>query len=82
MPQYPAKSENIHWEEALKHDGFSDHTLGIESAVKYGRLKPDAIIEKHIKLEDSKSPDAFFSITTQELATLITRLTSSSDIPG
>lgn len=76
IPEYPANPHDINWEIALKCHGFSDHTLGIESALKYARLKPDCIIEKHVKLEDTNSPDSFFSITTQELAQLITLSTS------
>ncbi len=76
IPDYPANPNDISWTEILKYDGFSDHCVGITEAVKYAKLKPDGIIEKHVKLKDSKGPDAFFSITTQELATLITLSTS------
>jgi len=76
IPEYPANPDDIDWEVALRCDGFSDHTLGIVSALRYAFEKPDSIIEKHVKLEDSKGPDAFFSITTQELAQLITLSTS------
>jgi len=82
IPEYPAFNKDINWNEIIEYDGFSDHTLGIHAARKYARLKPDGILEKHVKLEDSKSPDAHFSITTQELAHLITLVTSSSDIPA
>jgi len=76
ISEYPTNPDDIDWEEILKYDGFSDHTLGIETALKYCKLYPDKILEKHVKLEDSKGPDAFFSITTQELAQLITLSTS------
>ena len=76
IPEYPANPDKIDWEELLECDGFSDHTLGIEMALKYARLRPDSIIEKHVKLDDNLSPDSPFSITTQELATLITLSTS------
>jgi len=82
IPEYPANPNDIDWKEALKCDGFSDHTSGIEMALEYCGMKPNSILEKHVKLKDSKSPDASFSITTQALAYLITALTSSSDIPG
>jgi len=78
ISEYPTNPLEIDWDKAQKCDGFSDHTLGIESALKYAKLKPDGIIEKHVKLVDSKGPDAFFSITTQELAQLITLSTSPS----
>ena len=76
IPEYPANPDKIDWKELLECDGFSDHTLGIEMAQKYARLRPDSIIEKHVKLDDNLSPDSPFSITTQELATLITLSTS------
>ena len=76
IPEYPANPDKIDWKELLECDGFSDHTLGIEMALKYARLRPDSIIEKHVKLDDNLSPDSPFSITTQELATLITLSTS------
>ncbi len=76
IPEYPANPKDINWQDALNCDGFSDHCLGIEQAVQYVKLKPDSIIEKHVKLEDNSSPDSPFSITTQELATLITLSTS------
>jgi N,N'-diacetyllegionaminate synthase len=76
IPEYPADPEEINWEEALQYDGFSDHTLGIEQSVKYCKMNKDGILEKHVKLPDSHSPDSFFSITTQELATLIIESTS------
>jgi len=82
ITEYPANPDDINWDEIVKCAGFSDHTLGIESALRYCELCPDGILEKHVKLKDSQGPDAHFSITTQELATLITRLTISSDIPG
>ena len=82
ISEYPANPDDIEWDIIGIYDGFSDHTLGIESALKFAKLYPDKILEKHIKLKDSQGPDAFFSITTQELATLITRLTSESDILG
>jgi len=82
ISEYPANPDDIEWDIIGIYDGFSDHTLGIESALKFAKLYPNKILEKHVKLEDSKGPDAFFSITTQKLATLITRLTSSSVIPG
>jgi len=74
IPEYPADPKDIDWEELTEYDGFSDHTLGIESALKYAKYCPkNMILEKHVKLKDSKGPDASFSITVQELATLIMR---------
>ena len=76
IPEYPANPDDINWKQASMCDGFSDHTLGIDHALNYAIQNPDKILEKHVKLVDSKGPDAFFSITTQELATLITLSTS------
>jgi len=71
IPEYPAAPSDIDWDKIGHYDGFSDHTPGIETALKYCKKYPDKILEKHVKLPDSKGPDAFFSITTQELAQLI-----------
>jgi len=76
IPEYPADPKEISWERIKRFDGFSDHTLGINSSLMYAKTYPNKIIEKHVKLEDSISPDACFSITTQELAQLITLSTS------
>lgn len=82
ISEYPAYEKDIDWDEIVKYDGFSDHTRSIGASLEYCRLCPNGILEKHIRLKDSKSPDAHFSITTQELAHLITLVTSSSDIPA
>ena len=71
IPEYPADPLLIDWDKIGHYDGFSDHTPGIETALLYCKKYPDKILEKHVKLTDSKGPDAFFSITTQELADLI-----------
>jgi len=69
--------------EAEKHDGFSDHTVGLESCVRFIQRKGEhCIIEKHVMLPHTISPDVVCSITVQDLAYLMTVLTSSSDIPG
>lgn len=72
IPEYPANPDDINWTEIDQYDGFSDHCLGIKEALNYARLYPDSIIEKHVMLKDNYSPDSVCSITTQELATLIT----------
>jgi len=78
IPKYPASIEDYDWPTLCSCDGFSDHMLGINYADTYARSNPDKILEKHVKLEDTNSPDSFFSITTQELAQLITLSTSPS----
>jgi len=83
VPSYPARDNQIAWKNMELFDGMSDHTLGVESVVRFARLKNEqCIIEKHIMLKDSKSPDTVCSITIQDLQYLMTILTSSSDIPG
>lgn len=76
VANYPAKDEEINWKEALKHNFFSDHTLGITIPIVYTilkkpNMKEDIYIEKHVKIEDSKGPDSPFSITYDELSDLI-----------
>jgi len=77
ISEYPTKIEKINWNEAVKFDGFSDHTLGITAPIIYAMLKKqqktkNIFIEKHVKLKNSKGPDASSSIDTQELAELVT----------
>jgi N,N'-diacetyllegionaminate synthase len=80
ISEYPADPLDINWADALQYDGFSDHTPGISSAVFFGRKKVQCVIEKHVKLDCSESPDADSSINPQALADLITLTTSSSDM--
>jgi sialic acid synthase SpsE len=77
ISEYPLKFSKINWKKAVEFDGFSDHTLGITSPIIYTTLKnlrgdKEIIIEKHVKLNNSKGPDASTSINVQELADLIT----------
>lgn len=76
ISQYPLPYEKINWNLALKFDGFSDHTLGITAPLVFAVLKrvqgvKEIIIEKHVKLKESKGPDAPVSITTEQLSDLI-----------
>lgn len=76
IAEYPLLFNKINWNNALKYDGFSDHTFGNTAAILYTALKKQLgakriIIEKHVKLENSKGPDASTSITTEQLAELI-----------
>jgi len=57
-------------------DGFSDHTLGVAAPIIYTTLKKyqgakNIMIEKHIKLKNSKGPDALSSIDTEEFSKMI-----------
>ena len=69
------KFSKIKWNEAIKYDGFSDHTEGIIAPILYCILKKQKksksiYIEKHVKLKTSKGPDASTSIDTETLAEL------------
>ena len=76
ISEYPAPFEKINWKKAIKYDGFSDHSLGIDAPFLFALLKKQThakqiSIEKHVKLKNSKGPDADSSINTQELANLV-----------
>ncbi len=76
ISEYPLDIKKINWKIAKKFDGFSDHTLGITAAIIFSILKNQEkskkiIIEKHVKMKNSKGPDASTSITTERLATMI-----------
>ena len=75
ISEYPAPLKKINWKKAIKYDGFSDHSIGIVAPFLFGLLKRERfakriIIEKHVKLKNSKGPDASTSITTEELKQL------------
>jgi len=76
ISEYPTAFNKIQWNEAKKYDGFSDHTLGIIAPIVFSILKKQqgvkhVIIEKHVKLKNSKGPDASSSIDTSQLAKMI-----------
>ena len=76
ISEYPTALNKIKWNEAKKYDGFSDHTLGIIAPIIFTMLKKrnntkNIIIEKHVKLKNSKGPDASSSIDTDELKQLV-----------
>ena len=76
ISEYPTNINKINWKNAIKFDGFSDHTLGITAPIIFASLKKqkktkEIIIEKHVKLKNSKGPDASSSIDTQELSDLV-----------
>ena len=76
ISEYPTALNKIKWNEAKKYDGFSDHTLGIVAPIIFTMLKKrnntkNIIIEKHVKLKNSKGPDASSSIDTDELRQLV-----------
>ncbi len=76
ISDYPLKFNKINWKKALTYDGFSDHTMGITAPILFTMLKKqngtkEIIIEKHVKLKNSKGPDASTSIDTKQLADLV-----------
>tara|TARA_Y100001936_G_C16094155_1_gene690039 strand:+ start:10846 stop:11577 length:732 start_codon:yes stop_codon:yes gene_type:complete len=76
ISEYPTKIKKINWKEAKLYDGFSDHTLGITAPIAFALLKKqmkskEIFIEKHVKLKNSKGPDASSSIDTEELKSLV-----------
>lgn len=75
ISEYPLPFKKINWSQAIKFDGFSDHTEGIIAPILYCILKKQKksksiYIEKHVKLKTSKGPDASTSIDTETLAEL------------
>ena len=76
ISEYPLQIKKINWKNATQFDGFSDHTLGIAAPIIYATLKKyqgfkNIMIEKHIKLKNSKGPDASSSIDTEEFSKMI-----------
>jgi sialic acid synthase SpsE len=72
ISQYPLPFKKIKWSDAIKFDGFSDHTEGITASILFSILKKQKksksiYIEKHVKLKTSKGPDASTSIDTEQL---------------
>ena len=79
ISEYPTPFEKIDWREAQKFIGFSDHTEGIIAPIIFSVLKkkqktPKILIEKHVKIESSKGPDAETSMTVKELKEMIIHL--------
>ncbi|MEM2160553.1 MAG: N-acetylneuraminate synthase family protein [Candidatus Nitrosotenuis sp.] len=76
ISEYPLEFNKINWNEAVKYDGFSDHTLGTTAPILFTVLKrqqkaKQIFIEKHTKLQNSRGPDASTSIDTNQLAELV-----------
>ena len=76
ISDYPLNFDKINWKKAVIFDGFSDHTMNITAAILFTLLKKQKkskqiIIEKHVKLKNSKGPDASTSIDTTQLSNLI-----------
>ena len=76
ISEYPLEFKKIKWNEAIKYDGFSDHTEGIIAPIIFSVLKKkkqskNIYIEKHVKLKNSKGPDASTSIDTEKFKEMI-----------
>ena len=76
ISDYPLNFNKINWKKAVNFDGFSDHTMEITAPILFTILKKQKkskqiIIEKHVKLKNSKGPDASTSIDTKQLSDLI-----------
>ena len=79
ISEYPTPLNRIQWKKAKKYDGFSDHTIGIIAPIIFTILKKQQetkkiIIEKHVKLKNSKGPDASTSIDTSEFTQMISAI--------
>ena len=79
ISEYPTDISKIDWKDAIKFDGFSDHTLGITASIIFAVLKKqqkskNILIEKHVKLNNSRGPDASSSIDTEELLELVKKI--------
>jgi len=76
ISEYPTDMKKIDWKKIKDYDGFSDHTLGITAPIIFAIIKKqkatkEIFIEKHVKLKNSKGPDASSSIDTDELRILV-----------
>jgi len=72
VSNYPTLDDDINFQNLMKFNFFSDHTMGITIPIAYALLKQSSneekiYIEKHVKLNDAKGPDASFSITFDEV---------------
>ena len=79
ISEYPLKIEKIDWKIAQKYDGFSDHTMDIMAPIIFTLLKrkknsKQIYIEKHVKLNNSKGPDASTSIDIDEFGKMISAI--------
>jgi N-acetylneuraminate synthase/N,N'-diacetyllegionaminate synthase len=85
ISDYPLKIQNMNWGKALKYTGLSDHTLGISVPILFAGLmklnhQKKVIIEKHVKLTDSKSLDASTSLDISQFKIMNQALRSIEQI--
>ena len=79
ISDYPLNFDKINWIDAVKYDGFSDHTMDILAPILFAILKRQKkskriYIEKHVKMNNSKGPDASTSITTEKLSKMVKQI--------
>jgi len=79
ISEYPLKINKMNWIKAIQYDGLSDHTMGIIAPILFCTLKKERgskkiLIEKHVKLKESKGPDASTSIDIEELKELVSSI--------
>ena len=79
ISDYPLNFDKINWIDAVKYDGFSDHTMDIVAPILFTLLKKQKksrkiYIEKHVKMINSKGPDASTSISTEKLSEMVKRI--------
>ena len=79
ISDYPLNFDKINWIDAVKYDGFSDHTMDIVAPILFTLLKKQKksrkiYIEKHVKMINSGGPDASTSISTEKLSEMAKRI--------
>ena len=79
VSKYPTKFNEINWKKAINYNGFSDHTIGITAPLLFTILKKingskKIIIEKHVKLLNSKGPDASSSLDIIKFSEMISNI--------
>ena len=79
IPKYPLEFKKINWNDAVKYDGFSDHTMDILAPILFSIFKKQKsskriYIEKHVKLSNSEGPDASTSISPEKLSEMIKQI--------
>ena len=79
ISKYPTQFHEIDWNNAIRFDGFSDHTTGIIAPIVFAILKKthnskNILIEKHVKLANSKGPDASSSLEVKKFSEMISSI--------
>ena len=79
ISDYPLNFDKINWIDAVKYDGFSDHTMDIVAPILFTLLKKQKksrkiYIEKQVKMINSGGPDASTSISTKKLSEMVKQI--------